>query len=226
MSFLLKIPRESLRERVHRVLQAAIVSGELKPLERLRDQEVATQLGVSRTPVREALRRLQDAGLVEAVPGALTRVTPLDSRKAREAFPVAAVLHGLATRLSVGLITQTQLCAMEEANAALWSAIEAGNTPGAIQADDQFHGVMVEVSGNREIMAALERVMPMVRRLEYAQFGSTAGRQSCRQHAEILVALRQGQWQRAATLVEENWLSLGHLIVEGLEQSEGGRPHA
>lgn len=212
-----KIPRESLREHVYRMLQAAIVSGEIGPGERIRDQELAARLGVSRTPVREALQRLEDEGLVEAVPGSMTRVTPLDSHQARDGFPVAAALHALATRLATARLSEAELDSMRGANELLRAAIEAGDTTGAIEADDRFHGVVLRASGNAELQSAIERVMPKIRRLEFAQFRSLGGRASCEQHEAILQALRRGDVNQAEALVEQNWLSLGRLLVDALE---------
>src|SRR5438270_11902665 len=90
-----KLDRIPLRERVYELVQRAIVSGELHPGQRVRDLDLAAQLDVSRTPVREALQRLEDEGLVEALPGALTRLMRLDTRATREAFRVVARLHAL-----------------------------------------------------------------------------------------------------------------------------------
>src|SRR5919205_3948281 len=111
-----KIDRIPLRERVYDLVQRAIVSGELHPGQRVRDLDLAAQLGVSRTPVREALQRLEDEGLVETLPGALTRIVPLDAQAAREAFPVVAVLHALATRLAVPHLLKQELAALQQAN--------------------------------------------------------------------------------------------------------------
>lgn len=222
MTGIQRIPRESLREHVYRILQTAIVSGGLGPGERLRDQELAVRFGISRTPVREALQRLEDEGLVESVPGSLTRVTPLSHRPARDAFPVVASLHALAARLAVGRLTPEHLSTMAHANAALQAAIDAGNTGAAIAGDDAFHDVLLTVADNLELQGALERVMPKVRRLEFAQFGSLAGRTSVQQHEEILLACQRGDAGTAARLVEENWLSLGHLLVQALAETKGG----
>src|SRR6266702_8684756 len=104
-----KIDRIPLRERVYNLVQQAIVSGELHPGQRVRDLDIATQFGVSRTPVREALQRLEDEGLVETLPGALTRIVPLDSQAAREAFPVVAVVQALATRLTAAHLSDLEL---------------------------------------------------------------------------------------------------------------------
>lgn len=222
MNSIERISRESLRERVYRILQAAIVSGELNPDARVRDQELAVQLGVSRTPVREALQRLEDEGLIETFPGALTRVAALDTRASREAFPVVAALHGLATRIGVPQLTDAELAAMQEANDALAAAIANGDIARAIQADDDFHGVLLQASDNRELRNALQRVAPKVRRLEFAQFRSLAGRSSVDQHTEILMACRRGAANEAATLVEENWMGLGRLLLQDLEDKRGG----
>ena len=133
-----KIDRIPLRERVYNLVQRAIVSGELHPGQRVRDLDLAAQLGVSRTPVREALQRLEDEGLVETLPGALTRIVPLDTRAAREAFPVVAVLHALATRLAVETLTEHDLASLRQANESLVAALETGDVTSAVQADDRF----------------------------------------------------------------------------------------
>jgi DNA-binding GntR family transcriptional regulator len=215
-----KISRLPLRDHVYDILQRAIIAGEIAPGGRVRDQDLAAQLGVSRTPVREALQRLEDEGLVETVPGALTRITPLDTRAARDAFPVVAALHALATRLGVPRLTPADLAAMEAANARLAVALDRHAVPEAIAADDSFHGVLLQAAGNGEVVQALARLMPKVRRLEFARFGSLAGRRSVEQHAAILAACARGAPGEAAGLVEENWLTLGQLIVESLERPE------
>ena len=220
--YLDRLERTSLRERVYSALRDAVVSGALAPGERLRDQELATRLGVSRTPVREALQRLEDEGLVVTSPRASTSVTPLDARAAREAFPVVAALHALATRHGVPRLTLTDIAALREANADLAAHIASLETDAILQAigaDDRFHGVLLAAADNREIAAALDRLMPKVRRLEFAQFGSLAGRKSVQQHAAIIDACARGAASEAAQLVEENWLSLGRLIADSLEQA-------
>src|SRR5579884_872618 len=125
MTTIQKLESASLRERVYATLRDAIVSGELAPGARLRDQELAGSLGVSRTPVREALQRLEDEGLVETSPRASTRVAPLDARAARDAFPVVAALHALATRYAVRRLTPADIARMRAANERLARLIAA-----------------------------------------------------------------------------------------------------
>ena len=146
---------------------------------------------------------------------------PLDTQAAREAFPVVAVLHALATRLAVETLTEQDLVSLRQANESLIAALEAGDVTRAIQADDHFHDVFIRTSANSEIRHALNRLMPKVRRLEYAQFGSLAGHTSVLQHQAIITACEQRLSAQAASLTEQNWLNLGQLIVQSLYDPEG-----
>ncbi len=207
------LDRDLLRDRAYAAIRDAIVDGTLAPGERLRDQELCTWLGLSRTPVREALNRLEQDGLVETAPQRFTRVTPLDRRAARDAFPVVAALHALATELAVPKLTEADLAALRDANNRFAEALRDGDVDAALEADDAFHGVFVTAAANAEIPRALERLMPRIRRLERLRFGSLSGRASVKQHAEILMA----EPHRVPDLVKQNWLSLGALIDRSFE---------
>lgn len=213
------IARVSLRNRVYDLLQRAIITGDLEPGSRVRDQDLAEQLGVSRTPVREALQRLEDEGLVETRRGSLTRIVPLNTQAARDAFPVVAMLHGLATRMAVPRMKPADCDTLRQANRALEEALAANDVLRAIAADDRFHQCFVACSGNSEVGPALERLMPKIRRLEVAQFGSLAGRRSVEQHEAIIEAAEQQNTALAAQRVEENWMSLGELILASFTHS-------
>lgn len=103
------IKRMSFRDEVYLTLKKAIVTLELQPEQRLNDKELAEEFGISRTPVREALKRLEDEGLVESIPGSVTRVAPLNIEEAKHAFTVVAVLHSLAARLAVPLLKESDI---------------------------------------------------------------------------------------------------------------------
>src|SRR6266702_7700437 len=146
------IARPKLRDTVYTALLEAIVSGRLEPGVRIRDFELARQLGVSRTPVREAIQKLQDEGLVESSPGSLTRVTPLDPQSVRQAFPVVAALHSLATRLGSGRLKPADIAALESANRLLAKAMTSKDAVRAIRADDAFHAVFLKAAVNQELV--------------------------------------------------------------------------
>jgi DNA-binding GntR family transcriptional regulator len=204
--------RDLLRDRAYAAIRDAIVEGTLAPGERLRDQELCAWLGLSRTPVREALARLEADGLVETAPQRFTRVAPLDRREAADAFPVVAALHALAAELAAPRLTSGDVDRMRVANRHFAQALQANDVDAALTADDDFHVVFVQVAGNDEIVRALDRLMPRIRRLERLRFGSLSGRASVRQHEQIIAAAH-----RAKDIVKENWLSLGALIDRSFE---------
>jgi DNA-binding GntR family transcriptional regulator len=204
--------RTLLRDQAYARLRDAILDGTLEPGEQLKDSELAEWLGLSRTPIREALARLEEYGLVETKPHSFTRVAPLSARDARDAFTVYAALEALAASLGVPRLTGADLETMRAANRALAEALGAADVDAAVAADDRFHGVLVQAAANREIARSLERLLPKIRRLEQARFGSLVGRRSVEQHERIIALCAAGDAERAAEAVRENWLTLGVLI--------------
>ena len=202
------VDRTLLRDDVYRRLRDAIVDGTFLPGEQLRDAELAEWLGVSRTPVREALLRLAHGGLVEAQPGRSTRVTPLDQRAVLDARGVVAAMHELAAREAVPRMTQIDLDAMRDANRRFWSAIEEGDTEAVLKADDDLHGVLVTVSGNRALAAILEQFTAVLRRAELLRFTSLEGRSSVARHDELIRLCAAGDADGAAAVAFEIWHSL------------------
>lgn len=207
------IKRLSLRDEVYETLKKNIIQLNFEPGSRLHDKELAEDFGISRTPVREALKRLEDEGLVVSTPGSSTRVTPLNEEGASHAFPVAASLHALGARLGVPRLTPSDLARLEAANINLEAAMKKQDILVAVKADEAFHEVYLSAADNPEITSALKRIMPKIQRLEIAQFGSLNGLKSVEQHKKIMEASRKGQEQLASRLVEENWLSLGGLLT-------------
>ena len=200
--------RTLLRDDVYRSIRDAIVRGQLAPGEQLRDQELGAWLQVSRTPVREALQRLAQAGLVVAQPGRMTRVAPEDPDLIVSARQIAAELHALALSLAFESITEEDLESMEAANARLREALDSGDAEAAIAADDDFHEVALNRSGNPLIPEHLEVVTATLRRAEFLHFESVKGSASPEQHTEIIAAIRAGEHAHAVALTKANWSTL------------------
>jgi DNA-binding GntR family transcriptional regulator len=202
------IDRRLLRDDVYGRLRDAIVDGTFAPGEQLRDLELAQWLGVSRTPVREALLRLAEAGLVVTQPGRSTTVSSLDERAVRDARDVVAAMHEVAVREAVGLLTAADLKAMREANRRFGSAIEEGNVDAALRADDELHGVLVAVAANRALTAVLDQFTPVVRRAERLRFSSTDGRASLERHESLIRLCAAGDTEGAAAVAFDTFHSL------------------
>jgi DNA-binding GntR family transcriptional regulator len=201
------------------MLRDAIVSGELAPGSVIRDGELAEGVGLSRTPVREALARLVEEGLVETKPHSWTRVTPLVLREVRDALVVVRAMHEVAVRLAVPLMTDRHHVLMRAANERFAAALEKGDVQGALDADDAFHDVPIAVLGNRVIAVTIERQLPLIRRLERLRFGSLLGRRSIRWHDQLIDASEEGDVESAVAITTRIWSAL----LANLENEGGTR---
>ncbi len=205
-------PRELLRDDVYRRLRDAIVDGTFAPGEQLRDIELAGWLRVSRTPIREALQRLAQAGLVVAEPGRSTSVTSLDLRATRDAQSVVAAMHQLAVREAVGQLTGADFSRMRTANQKFAAALRSGDVDAALAADDELHAIPVAAAGNHAVRAVLEQFTPLLRRVERLRFSSLTGRGSVALHENLINLCEAGRTEQAAAVSWETWQTLEPLI--------------
>ncbi len=202
--------RTLLRDRAHALLRDAIVDGTLAPGEQLRDPELQEWIGVSRTPIREALMRLERSGLVRTLPGRSTVVMPLDDARVLHAVPVVASMHALAATLSIGRITPEALAALREQNELFAAAVAAGDVDAAMDADDALHALVVQAAGNPVLEDTLELHAPLVRRAERIRFqraaeaGSAAG-ESHAIHERLIAALERGDATAAVAAAHATW---------------------
>src|SRR3954466_2396792 len=130
------VGRVLLRDQALQLIRDAIVSGDLAPGAVVKDADLAARLGLSVAPVRTALARLADEGLVEAKPQSHTRVTPLVLRQVRDAAVVVRAMHELAAREAAGRVTDADLAALRTADRRFAEAVGAGDLDGALAADD------------------------------------------------------------------------------------------
>jgi DNA-binding GntR family transcriptional regulator len=206
------VSRSLLRENAYQAIRDAIVDGTLAPGERLTDGDLVEWLGVSRTPVREALARLEQAGLVRTKPGRYTIVSPLDVRAARAAQSVTAAMHELAVREAIPGLSAAEIDAMREANARFAEALRRNDVEAALAADDDFHGVAVTACANAAIRTVLEQFTPVLRRLERLRFSSLSGRRSVAQHDRIIALCEAGDVEGAVAATRANWQTLLPLL--------------
>ena len=197
-----------LRDSVFVRIRDAIIDGTLEPGERLVDGELSGWLGVSRTPIREALARLDAAGLVETKPGRYTIVSPIHPGTLADAQAVTAAMNELAVRTAVPLLTDDDLAGMRSANDSFASALHSGDVVAAVAADDAFHRIFVDRAANDAIRAVLDQYTPVLRRVERIRFASLRGRDSVAQHARIIAYAEAGDAEAAATETRLNWLTL------------------
>ena len=201
-----RLDREPSREIIYRRLKGLILDLTLQPLEVLRDTDLARQLGVSRTPVREALRKLEDEGLIESHRNQWTRVSAVKPRHLLEIYPVAQALHVTALRLAFEHLGKEELEALRDANAAMSTAIATGRPAEALRADAAFHRVIVERAGNPMLTQLVTWLTERLQRIELAYFEEVeSGSASAEEHRALIRAIRAGDLGAAVKHMMTNW---------------------
>jgi DNA-binding GntR family transcriptional regulator len=201
-----KVSRTLAREEAYSRLRSWIIEGTLQPEELLRDQEVAAALGVSRTPVREALRRLEDEGFVETALNRWTRVTPLDFSRAAETYAVIEALELLALELAFPQLTDHHLERLIDANRAMRQAARQQQPAQAVLADERFHEVWIQLADNGELTALLGQLKMKLRRVELAYFDAASrAHRSYREHAAIIQGAESGSLTKTRAALKRNW---------------------
>lgn len=200
------INRSSMREEVYNTLLAWIMEGILRPGEKVLDKDLAERLGVSRTPVREALRRLEDKGLIESAANKWTRIARVSIEEPRKFYPIIWTLEELALAEAIDLLDEDDFKKMESQNNTLAKAIQKGDPLEASWADVEFHKVYIEKSGNLHLINILQDLKIKFRRVEVTYFGgSTCAGESLDEHTALLSFLQNRDLSGAQTVVRTNW---------------------
>jgi DNA-binding GntR family transcriptional regulator len=201
-----QIDRIPIREDVFRRLLNWIMDGTLRPGEKIVDKELAEHMGVSRTPVREALRRLEDKGLVESAANRWTRVSEIPSTEPEMIYPIIWTLEKLALSIAISVMTEKDIRKMEQANKDMMAALEKKDPVAASKSDKDFHGIFINRSQNIHLIDILEDLKIKYRRLEINYFeGLSYGKSSIEEHEIIISALKNGDIALAEKTLQSNW---------------------
>ena len=149
---------QPLREVVCETLRDAIRSGILKPGERLMEIQLAEELGVSRTPVREAIRRLELEGYVIMMPRRGTYVANLSIRDVNEVFEIRTSLESLSSGLAAERITDDELERLQRLLVQIGSYIEIGDMEKIVETDTEFHDLLYQASRNQRLVGIISRL--------------------------------------------------------------------
>jgi len=201
---LTSLDRSTLRERALDALRAAITSGQYRPGEHLGEVELAEHLGISRGTVREALRHLQQEGLVTAGHRGRLRVNQLSPVEVRELFKVRAALEGLAvTEIVTSPSRQDAAATLREALAGL--AAPDADFAARLEADLAFHLLLCRLAGNSMLVEAWRGLEGRIR--VAIMNGEPAGSpvmMTGDRHAPIVDAIEQGDLEAAVSVVQEH----------------------
>jgi len=207
-------------ERGARILRQAILRGDLQPGQQLKQQELADQLGMSATPIREVLRILESEGLLEHIPRKGVYVAEVSPQEAEEITPIRAVLEGLAVQLGVPNLTDEQVQTLEHLTKEMDEALGRMDFVQVRKLNYDFHILIYRASGSATLVNMIERLWPRFATNLLWMIPGRAQR-SIEQHYVILEAIRERDAMRAATLVAEHIHTAGHSIVEFLKNQQG-----
>lgn len=214
--------RVPLRTKVRRVVQRAILQGALAPGGDVNEAALAAKLGVSRTPLREALLGLEAEGYLESAAGRGFSVAPLTERDVEEIYPVLWTLEGLALRLSAPpkAATMKRLAAL---NQDLEGA--ARSSQKALTLDRKWHDLLLSRCPNRQLLQSIGLLKDLGERYELAYMRHSGQVPiSAKQHRTILAALRKGNVDRAVQHLEENWRVSQDFLIPWIQALQAPTP--
>lgn len=201
-----KLQRTFVRDEAYIKLRRWIINGTLKAGSKLKDKELAEQLGVSRTPIREALLRLEDEGFVQSKPNSSTNVSPIDLENSVQLYNIVCSLENLALTQSFAVFTEEHIKAMEESNKRLLKHLNNKDFESAIMADNDFHFVYIKLSKNKELEKILFEIKQKLNRLVLYYFEKIENAHlSYEEHEKIIAAIRKKDLSAALSAIEHNW---------------------
>lgn len=207
-------------ERGARILRQAILRGDLRPGQKLKQQELADQLGMSPTPIREVLRILESEGLLEYIPRKGVYVAEVSPQEAEEITPIRAVLEGLAVQLGVPNLTDQQIETLEGLTKGMEEALVRMDFVQVRKLNYDFHIIIYRASGSATLVNMIERLWPRFATNLLWMIPGRAER-SVQQHYVIMEAIKKRDAMQAATLIAEHIHTAGHSIVDFLKNQQG-----
>ncbi len=194
-----------LRDVVFQTLRAAILRGELKPGERLMELQLASKLGVSRTPIREAIRMLEQEGLAITIPRKGAEVAKMTEKDMEDVLQIRCVLEDLAVRVSCHKITDSELRELKIAMADFAEKTAQDNVVELAKADVIFHDIIYKAADNPKLLLLLNNLREQMYRYrtEYLKEIEIHPR-LIQEHQEIVEALEKRDEERVAGIVRQH----------------------
>jgi len=208
-----------LREVIFNTIREAIILGELKPGERLMEVQLAEKMGVSRTPVREAIRKLELEGLVEMLPRKGAHVADLSVKDIMDVLEIRATLDGLASSLSASRITEEEIKELRHLLQQFENYIEKGSTQGVIKKDVEFHDIIYRSSRNEKLIQISNNLREQVQRFRVIyikDYGSS--RELVKEHADILNAIANRDCEAAMKFAQRHIKNQEETIIRAIKK--------
>lgn len=198
----------SLRGRVFHKLREDILNGKYKENEELRESAIGEELGVSRTPVREAFRQLELEGLIQMVPNKGAYVTGITLKDVQDIYMMRSMLEGLCARWATKYITEEQLSEMEENIYLSEFHEQRGHMEQFAELDNRFHEILYEACNSKMLEHTLKDFHQYVYRVRRRTLAnSSRGKASNQEHKLIMEAIKAKDEKRAEELANQHMIN-------------------
>ena len=215
--------RKTLKEQIVDSIKEAIAVGELKPGEKICETKLAEDLGISRTPLREAIQILESEGFLKVIPRRGAVVSEYSKKDIKDIYEIKAALEGLAARLATKNMSDAAIEKLEEINDQLKSMTLSGEkTVGRFfKIHNQFHDVFLKASNNDRLYQLNCQLMGPFKRFRLSSL-AIGGRfsEAVKTHEEIIKVFRVRDAKKAEELVTKNVLDGGVALLKKLESEE------
>lgn len=210
-----------LREVIFTSLREAIIVGELKPGERLMEVQLAEKMGVSRTPVREAIRKLELEGLVVMLPRKGAHVADLSAKDIMDVLEIRATLDGLASALAALRITDEELKDLKHVQAQFIGYVEKDNLQGSVKKDVEFHDIIYRAARNDKLMQITGNLWEQVQRFRVIYIKDFSNsRDIAREHNDILEAICARDVEKARLCAQSHIKEQEEKIIAAINRSD------
>lgn len=209
----------SLRESVFKTLRKAILKGEIKPGERLLEVSLAKNLGVSRTPIREAMKMLEDEGLVTIKPRRGIVVAGITEKSLKDVLEVRKVIEDLAIELACERITDDQLIRLTVAREDFIAAMEKDDPMKIAELDEKFHDIIFEGSGNDKLLQLLNNLREQMYRyrLEYVK-DKSEWEHILEEHTQMLSAIKRKNARKGKDIIKKHIDNQEKAVLKGIKE--------
>jgi DNA-binding GntR family transcriptional regulator len=198
---------KNLNQLVYERLRREILDGKLRPGARLKQEELTRLLGVSRTPVREALQRLETEGLIQFLRRSTVLVTSIPKARVEEIFELRSLLEGYAAEKAADHLDEKSLTKLHHLVEEMSSYYSRKQVDKLLQRNDEFHRMICSLSGNETLLGMLEQIWRDIRRLRFDYLLTKAGHeQSTREHRTLLEALESRDKRLISEIVHKHAL--------------------
>jgi len=222
-SFKIKIDEPKLlSEDIADSIKTAIIKGKFKPGEKISEGELAESMGISRTPLREAFRKLENEGFIKIIPRKGAVVADLDAEEAINLYEIKSTLEGLAARLAAANMKEKDIGKLEKVNDELKQLIDKNDLESFYRVHTRFHEGFVKLCGNKRLIQMISNLNDHFNRFGIISL-TLPGQfeKATEQHSQIIEAFKNGDENLVEQKVKTNVMTGGRVLVEHLRKTQG-----